>query len=401
MRLRRWLVWIAVLAAVVVLVAYGFRPRPVLVETAAVRRGPMRVTVEEEGKARVTDRYVVSAPVAGFLRRIELKVGDAVRAGQVLAVVDPPRPPVLDPRSRAEAQARVSAAEAALSAARERLKAAAADAAYWEGQAARMQGLVKSGDVAKENYDKAVTEARRAEAAHRSAGDAVEQAASELAAARAALEISPARPANAPAEQVRVRAPAGGRVLKLVRESEGVVAPGEALVEIGNARSLEVEVEVLSADAVRISPGTRVLFERWGGEQPLEGRVRRVEPVGFTKISALGVEEQRVLVIVDMASPPEQWNRLGAGYRLEAGFILWESPDVLQAPASALFRHGDGWAVFTIQDGVARRRAVEVGRRNGLTGQVLSGLAAGETVIVHPDTSVEDGTAVAPRESKE
>jgi HlyD family secretion protein len=396
-RLRRWLVWIAVLAAVVVLVAWGFRPRPVLVETATVRRGPMRVTVEEEGKARVTDRYVVSAPVAGFARRIELDVGDTVQTGQVLAVLDPPRPAALDPRSRAEARARVSAAEAALSAARERLKAAAADAAYWEGQLARIQALVKTGDVSKESYDRAATEAGRAEAAHRSAGDAVEQAQAELASARATLEISPAQPANAPAEQVRVRAPASGRLLKLIRESEGVVTPGEPLVEIGNARSLEVEVEVLSAAAVRIRPGDRVLFERWGGGLPLEGRVRRVEPVAFTKISALGVEEQRVLVIVDITSPPEQWSRLGAGYRVEASFVLWESPDVLQVPASALFRYQDGWAVFTIEDGIARRRVVEVGQRTGLTAQVISGLAAGEQVIQHPDTSIEDGTAVAPR----
>lgn len=398
MRLRRWLVWIAVLAAVVLLVAYGFRPQPVLVETAEVWRGSMRVTVEEEGKARVTDRYVVSAPVAGFARRVDLEVGDAVRTGQVLVVLDPPRPAVLDPRSRAEARAGVSAAEAALNAARQRLKAAAADAAYWEGQAARMRELVQSGDVSKESYDRAVTEARRAEAAHRSAGEAVEQAQAELASARAALEISPAGPANAPAEQVRVRAPAGGRVLKLIRKSEGVVTPGEPLLEIGNARSLEVEVEVLSEDAVRIRTGTRVLFERWGGEQPLEGRVRRVEPVAFTKISALGVEEQRVLVIVDITSPPEQWSRLGAGYRLEAGFVLWESPDVLQIPASALFRYQDGWAVFTMEDGVARRKVVEVGQRTGVTAQVLSGLAGGEKVIEHPDTSIEDGKAVARRE---
>jgi HlyD family secretion protein len=182
--------------------------------------------------------------------------------------------------------------------------------------------------------------------------------------------------------------------MKLVQESEGVVQPGAAIIEIGNTRSLEVEVEVLSADAVKIAPGMRVLFERWGGDQPLEGRVRRVEPVAFTKISALGVEEQRVLAIVDITSPAEVWQRLGTGYRVEAVFILWESGQVLQVPASALFRYGQGWAVFVVDQGIARRRAVEIGRRNGPSAEVVSGLSEGDRVITHPDETVEDNKPV-------
>jgi HlyD family secretion protein len=197
---------------------------------------------------------------------------------------------------------------------------------------------------------------------------------------------------------VAVRAPTAGRVLKRFRESEGVVNAGESLVEMGSPRTLEVEVEALSSDAVRLTPGTRVLFERWGGDYPLEGIVRTVEPFGFTTISALGVEEQRVLVIVDFTSPREQWERLGDGYRVEAVFILWEGEQVLQVPSSALFRFGDGWAVFAIAEGKAARRGVEVGHRSGLTAEIVSGLNEGQRVITHPSNDIEDGTEVTIRQ---
>jgi HlyD family secretion protein len=185
-----------------------------------------------------------------------------------------------------------------------------------------------------------------------------------------------------------------GRVLKVHRESEGVVNAGEPLLDVGNPGSIEVKVEVLSADAVKIRKGTPVLFERWGGDTPLEGTVQVVEPSGFTKVSSLGVEEQRVLVIIDITSPPGTWQRLGDGYRLEASFIIWEGKEVLQTPASALFRVGDGWAVFTVVNRRARLRAVEVGHRNGLTAEILSGLTEGEMVITNPDDSIRDGMRV-------
>jgi HlyD family secretion protein len=396
-RWKRWLGIAFVTVVVVLLVVYGFRPQPALVETAEAKRGPLRVTVEEEGKTRVTDRFVVSAPVAGFARRVTLDVGDPVKQGQEVLLLEPLRSAVLDPRSRAEAEARVEAAEASLRAAREKARAAAADAAYWEGELARMRKLYKTDDISEDRYERTVTSQRQAEATRRSAEHTVEVAQSELDAARAALKYSAAVPANPVGETVAVHAPVGGRVLKVVHKSEGVVNPGDPLLEIANARSLEVEVEVLSADAVRISPGARVLFERWGGGELLEGRVRRIEPVAFTKISALGVEEQRVLVIADITSPPGLWRRLGDGYRVEASFILWEAQDVLQIPASALFRHQDGWAVFAVEEGFARRREVEVGRRNGLVAQILSGLSEGAIVITHPDDSIEDGKPVKQR----
>ncbi len=387
-----------ILTAAVLIVAYGYRPTPALTEFAAVKPGPMRVTIEEEGKTRVINRYVVSAPVAGFARRVRLKVGDTISPGQLLLELEPLRAQVLDTRSRAEGEARVAAAEAAVRAAEQRAQAVVADDQYWDAQLARVERLLKSGDIARENYDKTVSESRRVKATRQSADHAVEQARHELEAARAALRYSAASPAaRNPGETVAVHAPVAGRVLKVIHESEGVVTAGQSLLEIGNARSLEVEVEVLSADAVRILPGSRVLFERWGGDQPLEGRVRRIEPVAFTKVSALGVEEQRVLVVVDLTSPPEQWARLGDGYRVEASFVLWESDRVLLAPASALFRFRDGWAVFRVENQVARRRVVEVGHRNGQVAEILSGLKEGEMVVVRPDDSIEDGRAVRSR----
>ncbi|MCW5978058.1 MAG: efflux RND transporter periplasmic adaptor subunit [Bryobacteraceae bacterium] len=396
MRWKRWVLWIVILAVVVGLIVWAYRPQPQLVDVTTAERGPMQVTVEEEGKTRVVDRFVVYAPVTGFARRIQLRVGDAVRQGQTVARIEPMRAPSLDPRARAEAQARVEAAQAALAAARERVRAAESDVAYWKGEMARVQQLMKSGDIARAQYDRASNEEQRAEAALSAAQYSVRQAEAELEAARALLRVtSETRPHN-PADVTDVRAPVSGRVLRLVRESEGVVNAGEPLIELANATSLEVVVEVLSADAVKIAPGTRVLFERWGGEAPLEGRVRRIEPVAFTKLSALGVEEQRVLVIADIVSPPELWQRLGDQYRVEARFILWESQDVLRIPASALFRFEDGWAVFVVENGVARRRRVEIGRRSGLTAEVLGGLEPGEQVIPHPDDRLTDGLTVTP-----
>jgi HlyD family secretion protein len=388
-----------ILLAVILLaaIAYGFWPPPVAVDVVAVTRAPLQVTVEEEGKTRVVDRFVISAPVPGYVRRIELKVGDPVRQGQVLAEVEPLRSVILDPRSRAEAQARVAAAEAALRAAQEDATAAEAEADYAASQLQRLRRLYPKGYISIETLQQAEAAARRTEARRSSSRFAVQVAKFDLEAARTALRYSVAQDSHQTMEEAPVRAPVEGRVLKLKHESEGVVQAGEPLLEIGDPNSLEIEVEVLSADAVRISPGTRVLFERWGGVRPLEGRVRRVEPTGFTKVSALGVEEQRVLVIADITSPTEQWQRLGDGYRVEASFILWEGDSVLQVPASALFRHRDGWAVFMAANGRARLQPVQVGHRSGLAAEVISPLKEGELVILHPDDSLADGARISLR----
>lgn len=388
-----------ILLAVILLaaIAYGFWPQPVAVDVVAVTRAPLQVTVEEEGKTRVVDRFVISAPVPGYVRRIELKVGDPVRQGQVLAEVEPLRSVILDPRSRAEAQARVAAAEAALRAAQEDAIAAEAEADYAASQLQRLRRLYPKGYISIETLQQAEAAARRTEARRSSSRFAVQVAKFDLEAARTALRYSVAQDSHQTMEEAPVRAPVEGRVLKLKHESEGVVQAGEPLLEVGDPNSLEVEVEVLSADAVRISPGTRVLFERWGGVRPLEGRVRRIEPTGFTKVSALGVEEQRVLVIADITSPTEQWQRLGDSYRVEASFILWEGDSVLQVPASALFRHRDGWAVFVAANGRARLQPVQVGHRNGLAAEIISPLKEGELVILHPDDSLADGARISLR----
>ena len=388
---------IALALAVVAGVAYGFRPQPVVVELVAAYRGPLEMTVEEEGKTRVIDRFVVSAPVPGFARRIEFKVGDAVAAGQVLVNLEPLRSTVLDPRSRAEAEARLAAVQAALHSAEEAARAADAQADLAEAERVRMTDLYEVGDVSRKILDQAETEARRARATCKSAEFSVEVAQYEVQAAGTALRYSAAENPAGPMETVTLRAPVAGNVLRVYDTSERVVGAGTPLIEIGDPRALEVEVDVLSADAVRIRPGMRVVYRRWGGGPPLDGRVRVVEPVGFTKVSALGVEEQRVLVIADIVSPREAWERLGDNYRVETSFVLWESDDVLQIPASALFRDGDDWAVFTVNDGHAQRRTVEIGHQSGLRAEVLSGLHPAELVIPHPDDAIADGVRLVPR----
>lgn len=386
--------YILLAVAMVAALAWGFWPKPLLVEIETVTAAPLRVTVEEEGQTRVKDRFVISAPVAGYLQRIRLDVGDPVAQDQVLAVMEPLRPEVLDPRSQARAKAQVAAAEAALHAAEEQADAARAETKFVRAELVRKRRLQADALVSEGDLDAAETRARQAAAEQRSAVFAVDVARFELEAARTALQYSLADQGVASPETVKLRAPVDSRVLQIHHESEGVVTTGEALLEIGDPAALEVAVDVLSADAVRIRPGTPVEFLRWGGEQPLEGVVRSVEPTGFTKVSALGVEEQRVWVIADLRSPREQWQPLGDGYRVEAHFLLWQEAEVLQLSASALFRNANGWAVFAVVDGRARLTPVSTGRSNGLVTQITAGLEAGARVILHPDDRIEDGVRV-------
>ncbi len=399
MNLQRRIGMIALAMLIVLFIAYGFMPKPVTVDIVEVSRGKLQVTVEEEGKTRVIDRYVIYAPVSGYARRIELDVGDAVAHGEVLMALDPLRSTVLDPRSRAEAEARVGAAESRLKSAQQDVSATTADANFANKELKRFREIFKDGAVSRETLDQAETTARRARAALRSAEFAVDVAQHELEAAQTALRYSAAENPGQSGERVAISSPVSGQVLKVYRESEGVSNAGDPLIEVGNSRALEIEIDVLSSDAVRIQPGMRVVFDRWGGEHTLEGEVRTVEPAGFTKISALGVEEQRVLVIADIISSPGVWQKLGDGYRVEASFILWESDDVLQIPASALFRHGNNsWAVFVNAKGKAELRSVELGQRSGLHAQVVKGLEEGEHVISHPDKAIEDSTRIKQRD---
>lgn len=387
-----------VLALLAVLVAVGlylgFRPQPVRVDLGTATRAPLQVLVEQEGRTRVVDRYLVTAPVNGYARRIRIEVGDAIERGAILAELEPLRAEVLDARRRAEAVARIAAVEAGVDAAEQRARAAASNAGLAQKELQRVRALRVAEHVSVAAEDRAASDAERSAAELRSAQFAVATVRHELDAARTALKYAAS---GSTSDLVTIRAPVVGRVLKIPRKSEGMVAAGQLLLEIGDPRALEVEVDVLSADAVRIHPGSRVVFNRWGGEGSLEGKVRVVEPTGFTKVSALGVEEQRVWVIVAFTSPASQWLRLGDGYRVEASFILWESGDVLQIPASALFRDGEGWAAFVVEQGKAVKRRVEVGQRSGLSTQILSGIKADERVIVHPDEQVREGVSVVAR----
>ncbi len=389
-----------IIVLIVILLIWGFWPQPVFVDAIQAKRAPLTITIEEEGRTRVVDRYIISAPVDGVACRQDLDVGDEVSQGEILLGITPLESQVLDPRSRAQTVAQVAAAESALHAAEQQAEAAEAAARLAVIELKRLKPLAEKGVISTDDYDKATTQVETTAAAQRSADFLVEVAKYELQAARTVLEYTTADRLAAkgePAERIPVTSPIDGRVLKVTRECEGPVHTGDSLIEVGDPSVLEIEVDVLSADAVKIKPGMKVLFERWGGEQPLEGVVRLIEPVGFMKISALGVEEQRVLVISDFTSPAEDWQRVGDGYRVEAKFILWHEDDVLQVPASSLFRYKDGWAVFVVENNHAKRRVVKVGQRNGLVAQMLEGISEGEQVVNHPSDDVEDGRGVKQR----
>ena len=364
---------------------------------ATIEQGTFEVTINEEGVTRVKDRYVVSAPVAGYVRRIHHDIGDRVEKQHILTHLEPLRSNVLDPRNRAEAEARVAAANSALLVAQEQAEAAQVDAEFADREFARKQKLKSKGFISDEELQAAQTEKRRADAVLRSAKFSVDVAKYDLQAANTLLQYSAAQKTEGVLrEQVPIESPVDGSILAIHRQSEGVVNAGEPLLELGDPGALEVAVDVLSFDAVNIEAGMTVLLNRWGGD-PIQGIVRVVEPVGFTKISALGVEEQRVWVIIDLVSPREDWQRLGDGYRMEATFLVWQGDNVIKAPNAALFRLNNSWQVFVVNDGIISMQSVTVGRRNGLYAQILDGLNAGDSVVTHPDSELESGIAVTIR----
>ena len=397
---RRVVFWGGLGLLAVAALTFALWPRPVAVDVAAVDEGPLRVTLDHEGRTRVRDRYLVSAPVAGRVQRIELEPGDPVVAGKtVVATFLPETPPLLDARTRAELTAQVQGAEAALARARAERDRAATEAQFAAAERDRARSLEALGIATEQALRAAETEAVARARDLAAAEAAVTAAASGLDRARAALlRPAVAAPPRRPAQALSLRAPADGVVLRRLHESEAVVPQGEPLLEIADTSSLEVIADFLSADAVNIEPGQPVSIEQWGGPEPLNGRVRRVEPSGFLKVSALGVEEQRVWVVIDFEDPRSAWRSLGDGYRVEARVVIWERPRVRRAPAGSLFRAGDAWAVFVVEGGRAALRRVEVGRRSGVAAEILSGVRAGETVIVHPPDVVSGGTRVAGRQ---
>ncbi len=404
--LFRRLISILFVLGVVGAIVFGLMPAPVEVDLATVEQGAIRVTVDQDGKTRIREKYVVSAPLAGRLLRIELEPGDPVVAGKtLLASIEPRDPELLDARTIAQAEARVKAAEAAVQKMEPLLDEAKAAQEFAESelQRARESRAKSQRSVSASEVEGKLLAYRTRAALLRTTKHNREIANFELDQARAALMRSRPPPQDSietPAANGRnftIHAPIDGRVLRVFQESTAVVNSGTSLLELGDPTDLEVEIDVLSRDAVRIEPGAHVLLEHWGGEKTLQGRVRLVEPSAFTKISTLGVEEQRVNAIVDLVDPPQDRTALGDGFRVEARIIVSEATDVLKTPTSALFRVGEEWAVFRVVAGVAQQTVVKLGMQNGLQAEVVEGLAAGDQVVVHPGDDVADGTGVEAR----
>lgn len=423
---------VLLVAAIVAGLGYAFLPEPVDVDLVDVKRGTLRVTVDEDGKTRIREKYVVSAPLNGRILRISMDPGDTVEVGKtLLTMIEPRDPELLDARTVAQAEARVKAAKASLRQAEPNLEKARAAQAYWEAEMTRGRQASAGNGISKSELESIELSYRQSSEEMRSARIAEEIARFELQQAEAALmrsrprvddtqrgtsgsdglPLAGNRPDRSAADfnhsgnnatnsngwNFPIYSPISGRVLRVFQESSAVVMPGTSLVELGDPDDLEVEIDVLSRDAVKIHPGDLVLLEHWGGDRPLEGRVRIVEPSAFTKISTLGVEEQRVYVIVDLTAPPEERRTLGDGFRVEARIVIDEARDVLKVPTSALFRVGKDSAVFKVVDGVVRRQLVEVGQQNGLEAEIRKGLAESDQVVLHPSDRVEDGVQIRKR----
>lgn len=421
--MKKWirrLFWIVPVLLVGAGILVSLRPKPVPVETTTLALQPLRVTVSGEGKTRVKDRYVVMAPVHGNLARIELRPGDSVDDGTTLATIEPIAPPLLDPRQRSELAARAQAAEAAARQASAAVSRAQAAAKFAKRDLERVRSLAQQGTLSKADLETAELAAETATKDLESAEFGVRVAKHERDMAKAALERSDrstpdggesegkgkskskrerkdeaASGEEGGVEQLSLYSPVAGRVLQIVRTSEGVVNPGEPLLELADLNAIEIVLDVLTTEAVRITAGDKATLLRWGGEGPLHGRVRLVEPAAFTKVSALGVEEQRVNVVIDIEEPPEDRPRLGDGFALDVEVTVWETPSALTVPLSALFRDTEGWNLFVVEDGAAALRQVEIGQRNDFDVQIMSGVDAGETVILHPGDRIHDGTLVA------
>ncbi|MBX3745369.1 MAG: HlyD family efflux transporter periplasmic adaptor subunit [Verrucomicrobiae bacterium] len=384
-RPRRWIPY-ALGGLLIALLIAGFRPRPVPVETGIVDRGPLRTVVQEEGRTRIRERFRVSAPVAGQLRRLPLKEGaEVVAQTTVIAIIDPIRPPPLDARSRSLAVARRDAIAAQVEKARTALRFAA-------GDRERFERLFREGSVSAQELESFQW---------REAAAAQELAAAESALREAEAELAdhyPTDAGNAPdgSRPVELLAPTSGRILRVFEENARVVTPGVPILELGDPADLEVVIEVLSRDGAAIAPGTPVELTHWGGPQPLQARVRHVEPAAFTKVSALGVEEQRVNVVANLVTPPAQRPGLGDQFRVEAHIVTWSAMDTLRAPSGALFRQGTNWAAYGIIDGRARLRTVRAGHASPEATQILDGLDEGDTVILYPGDRITDGIRVRP-----
>ena len=394
--------------AVAMLLWWALTPPAILVDAERVARGRLAITVREDGTTRIRERYVISSPLAGRLLRIALREGDPVKTGETLiARIEPTDPALLDARSLAEAEARVKAAEVALELTEPMVEQTEAELEFAEAELYRITNLHERGAATASQLDEIKMQVRTKRQARRIARYRRDIARFELEQAKAALLRSRPRTTKdddsdtSPQVDLDIHSPIDGRVLHVLQKSATVVQPGTPLVEVGDPADLEIVVDVLSADAVKIQPGQEATIEQWGGESPLHGKVRRVEPSGFTKVSALGIEEQRVNVVIDLSDEYSVWQRLGDGFHVDAAITVWQADDVLRVPLSAAFRQEDKWHVFVIEGGRARLRRVELGRRNDEYAEVLSGLEPGDHVVLYPGDSIRDGSRVRLRTAED
>lgn len=383
--------------AVLALLVFAFMPDPVLVDMDTVKRGDVLVTLDGEGKTKIHDIYVVYSPIEGRVTRIEAEQGDTVIAGEtIIANMMPADPRFVDSRSEIQAQADINGAEAALGFETAKLERAEAELAFAKSELARTQRLYNNGNVSIARLEQAELVVRLRETELNTAKSGMEVAQSTLAAARARL-VQPGTANAGDASSLVVRAPVSGKVLRLLHKSEGVIPAGTPLVEVGNPEQLEIVIEMLSRDAVKVEPGDMALIKRWGGEGDIAAQVRVVSPSGFTKISALGVEEQRVNIYLDFIDGREKWRGLGDAFRVEASIIVDRANDALYVPISALFRFEGNWSVFAVEDGTAIRREVQIGRMNDQVAELLGGIDDNTQIILHPGGDVDDGVSVEKR----
>lgn len=392
--------WIVAAVGLAALLVYGFWPKPVEVDTARVIRGSLEVAVNDDGETRIRERYIISAPVAGQMYRLQLHPGDEVRQGITeLARIEPTEPGLLDVRTRTVYEARVRAAEAVMDQARAIVSRSREALELADHEYQRAQQLIGQEAIAQSEFDTAEHQQQIARADVKSAEFAVKVAQFELETAKAALARFEPGSSQHSMEPVRLVSPIHGQVLRVFHEDASVVAPGTALLELGDPLDLEIEIDVLSSDAVRIQPGDKIYIEHWGGPDPLEAVVRLVEPSAFLKVSALGVEEKRVNVIADFVNPPCDRTKLGDGFRIEARVVVaTTSEESIKVASGALFRDGDAWFVFRIVDGVAKQSEVQRGQTNGLETEINSGLSADDLVILHPTDKIRHGVYVKQNE---
>ena len=390
--MRKHVPSIVALVVVVTITAIALRPSTTDVDVATVNRGRLQVTIDENGETRVLDRFVVSAPVTGRVQRIELEPGASVARGAVVALIAPTTAPLIDSRARGELSAAIAAASTAVGQATAERERASALVERTKTTLQRQETLVRAGAISHDELDATRTAVRTAESALRAAEFAVARAERERDVASARLQTPAAR-----GSAIEVRAPVNGVVLRRLHESEAVVPSGEPLLEIGDPQRLEIVADLLSTDAVQVAVGDPVQIDRWGGQGVLQGCVRRIEPSGFTKISALGVEEQRVNVIIDFTDAKIAARSLGDGYRVEVRITIWDQPQVMKIPLGSLFRRNSDWAVFVVRDGRAQVQAIAVGQRNGEDAEVLRGLSEGDRVVLYPPDTLVDGSRVTVR----